>query len=152
VLSRGTVFAGDLSDALVGCWWVTLLQAKRGGRLSGSSNGVGDLGQSFAWKKKGKARLELEQNWIRTSNVAKMTVTRDVAKQLAELEGYVGRRRVSWIDRECVQCVEMVQTAKEVKVRQRQEHSSLEVDQERVSLQQRRSRVSKNNTERLMRR
>jgi uncharacterized protein YifN (PemK superfamily) len=43
---------------------------------------------------------------MRSSEVATMTVTRDVRSNLAEL---VGKRRpatMSWIDRECVQRVE----------------------------------------------
>ena len=87
------------------CSWAALLQAKWGD---------GSPGAEMCWLLRAELQLEeeeetklgIETKWIRCSDVATMTITRDVRSNLAELLGVRRPATMSRIDREWVQCAD----------------------------------------------
>jgi len=68
----------------------------------------------------------LQQKQLRSCDVAKMTITKGVRSNLAELLGVRRPATVSRIDRECIERVDGAD-CKRGQIWQRQEHSSLQL-------------------------
>jgi hypothetical protein len=82
-------------------------------------------GQIFDWKKNTKqSRGICNKTTKRSCDVAKMTITKDVRSNLAELLGVRRPATVSRVDRECIERVGGVD-CKRGQIWQQQEHGSL---------------------------